>query len=236
MLEEFFIKPSTIDRLRSSWIAPEIEAYVVWLTNEGFSTKCVWRRVPIVFAFGEFGRAHGAETVAELPSHVEAFVAERTAEHHRRARSTRPMAKEVRGPIEQLLSVVLPGFEATGRRPHAQPFANALPDFFGYLTEERGLRPTSVRQYTHHLDRFEAYLSRIGVGSIRALAGDPERLHRRTRWLGPRKEHRPGQRRSVTGIPALRPSGGGSRGRSFRRRRLAPGLPALQHPPLDLLG
>jgi hypothetical protein len=47
MLEEYFIKPSTIDRLRSSWIAPEIEAYVVWLANEGFSTKCVWRRVPI---------------------------------------------------------------------------------------------------------------------------------------------------------------------------------------------
>jgi hypothetical protein len=80
MLEEYFIKPSTIDRLRSSWIAPEIEAYVVWLANEGFSTKCVWRRVPIVFAFGEFGRSRGAETIADLSAHVEAFVAEREHE------------------------------------------------------------------------------------------------------------------------------------------------------------
>ena len=28
MLEEYFIKPATIDRLRGSWIAAQIEAYV----------------------------------------------------------------------------------------------------------------------------------------------------------------------------------------------------------------
>jgi site-specific recombinase XerD len=170
MLEEYFIKPSTIDRLRSSWIAPEIEAYVVWLANEGFSTKCVWRRVPIVFAFGEFGRSRGAETIADLSAHVEAFVAERVAEHHRRNRSTRLMAKEVRGPIEQLLSVVLSGFEPTGRRPHSQPFVDVVPGFFDYLVEERGLRPASIHGYRHHLDRFEAYLARIGLQSIGELS------------------------------------------------------------------
>jgi len=170
MLEEYFIKPSTIDRLRSSWIAPEIEAYVVWLANEGFSTKCVWRRVPIVFAFGEFGRSRGAETIAVLSAHVEAFVAERVAEHHRRNRSTRLMAKEVRGPIEQLLSVVLSGFEPTGRRPHSQPFVDVVPGFFDYLVEERGLRPASIHGYRHHLDRFEAYLARIGLQSICELS------------------------------------------------------------------
>ena len=170
MLEEYFIKPSTIDRLRSSWIAPEIEAYVVWLANEGFSTKCVWRRVPIVFAFGEFGRSRGAETIADLSAHVEAFVAERVAEHHRRNHSTRLMAKEVRGPIEQLLSVVLSGFEPTGRRPHSQPFVDVVPGFFDYLVEERGLRPASIHGYRHHLDRFEAYLARIGLQSIGELS------------------------------------------------------------------
>ena len=76
------------------------------------------------------------------------------------------MAKEVRGPIEQMLSVVLPGFEPTGRHPHPQPFAEAVPSFFGYLVEERGLRPASICQYRHHLDRFESYLVRIGVRSI----------------------------------------------------------------------
>ena len=40
-----------------------------------------------------------------------------------RTRSTRPMAKEVRGPVEQMLSVVLAGFEPSGRPHHALPFA-----------------------------------------------------------------------------------------------------------------
>src|SRR5262249_23630955 len=59
-----------------------------------------------------------------------------------------------------------PGFEPTGRRHHPQPFADAVPGFFGYLDEERGLRPASIYQYRHHLDRFEAYLARIGVRSL----------------------------------------------------------------------
>jgi len=49
---------------------------------------------------------------------VEAFVADAVARHDARTGSTRPMAKEVRGPVEQLLSVVLTGFEPTGRRRH----------------------------------------------------------------------------------------------------------------------
>jgi hypothetical protein len=115
MLEEYFIKPATIDRLRGSWIAAEIETYVAWLAGQGYSTKSIWRRVPVVFAFGQFGRERGAQDVTQLPAYVEAFVDERVALHRRRTRSTRPMAKEVRGPVEQMLSVVLPGFEPTGR-------------------------------------------------------------------------------------------------------------------------
>lgn len=118
----------------------------------------------------EFARERGASTIDELPAHVEAFVAERVARHHASTGSTRPMAKEVRGPVEQMLSVALPGFKSSGRPQHAQPFMDAVPGFFDYLVEERGLRPASVRAYRHHLDRFEAYVSRIGVESIRELS------------------------------------------------------------------
>ncbi len=170
MLEEYFVKPATIDRLRGSWIAAEIESYVVWLADQGYSTKTVWRRVPIVFAFGEFAAAHGASVVTELPAHIETFVTERAREHDARTGAARPMSKEVRGPVEQLLSVVLPDFEPSGRPHHAQPFLDVAPGFFDYLVEERGLRRASVLSYRHHLDRFEAYLGRIGVASIRELS------------------------------------------------------------------
>jgi site-specific recombinase XerD len=169
MLEQYFIKPSTVDRLRGSWIAAEIETYVAWMAGQGYRAKSIWRRVPIGFAFGEFARERGARVVGDLPGHVEAFVAARVAAHHAIS-STRPMAKEVRGPVEQMLSVVLPGFEPTGRPHHRLPFVDVAPGFFDYLVEERGLRPATVEGYRHHLDRFEAYLQRIGVMSIRELS------------------------------------------------------------------
>lgn len=170
MLEEYFRKPSTVDRIRGSWMAAEIESYVVWLVENRYSLKSIWRRVPIVFEFGEFAGGRGASAISELPAHVEAFVAERVERHDARTRSTRPMAKEVRGPVEQMLAVVLPGFEPSGRPHHAQPFAEVVPGFFDYLVEERGLRPASVLGYHHHLERFEAYLRRIGVESIQDLS------------------------------------------------------------------
>lgn len=170
MLETYFVKPATIDRIRGSWIAAEIESYVVWLVDHGYSTKSIWRRVPIAFRFGEFARERGANALDELPAHVEAFVADWVARHDARTRSTRPMAKEVRGPVEQLLSVVFADFTPSGRPRQGEPFADVLPGFFDYLVQERGLRPASVFGYRHHLSRFEAYLQRIGVQSIRELS------------------------------------------------------------------
>lgn len=80
------------------------------------------------------------------------------------------MAKEVRGPVEQMLSVVLAGFEPSGRPHRSEPFADTVPGFFTYLIDERGLRPASVVGYRHHLDRFESYLQRIGISSVRELS------------------------------------------------------------------
>jgi hypothetical protein len=54
------------------------------------------------------------------------------------------LAKEVRGPIEQMLRVVLPGFVGSGREHRESPFARSVPGFFDYLVAERGLRPATV--------------------------------------------------------------------------------------------
>jgi hypothetical protein len=68
-----------VDRIGGSWIATGIEIYAGWLVDLRYSTKGIWRRVPIAFAFGEFARERGAQAVGELPAHVEVFVAERVA-------------------------------------------------------------------------------------------------------------------------------------------------------------
>lgn len=171
MLETYFVKPQTVDRVRACWIGPEIEAYVTWLSEEGYQPKTIWRRVPLMVAFGEFAQAAGAITVEDLPFHVEAFVAERMAERQRRlGASDRDVAKEFRGPVEQMLRVVIADYEGGGRRCRQDPFGAAAPGFFEYLTAERGLRPASIRSYRHHLGRFETYLARVGVGDLWELS------------------------------------------------------------------
>jgi site-specific recombinase XerD len=144
---------------------------VTWLAGQGYGARCVWRRVPQLAAFGEFARLNGARSLADLPGHVDAFVDKRVSESRRARRGLgSTFAKDVRGPVEQLLELVVPGFRGSGRPHHHLPFADALPGFFEYLTCERGLRPASVASYQHHLDRFEAWLGRVGVAGLHELS------------------------------------------------------------------
>jgi site-specific recombinase XerD len=158
MLEKYFVKPTTIDRIQASWIGAEVECYVVWLDGQGYRARSVLRRVPMVLAFGEFARARGARDVRDLPEYVEAFVADWLV----RSRSERrELAKEVRGPVEQMLRVVLAGFVGTGRPHSGEPFTETVPGFFEYLVDERGLRPATIYAYRHYLAKLESFL--VGV-------------------------------------------------------------------------
>ncbi len=58
------------------------------------------RRVPALVAFGEFARMRGS-VPADLPAHVDAFVAMRVASFRR----GREAAAEIHGGIEQMLAV-----------------------------------------------------------------------------------------------------------------------------------
>jgi integrase/recombinase XerD len=166
MLETYFVKPQTVDRIRACWIGAEIERYAGWLAEQGYSTRTVLRRVPMLVAFGEFARRRGASALADLPAHVDGFAAMRVASYRRGPDA----AAEIRGAVEQMLAVVLPGFERTGRQHRELPFARAVPGFFDYLAAERGLRPESIVSYRHHLACLEAYLGRIGVTGLAELS------------------------------------------------------------------
>lgn len=74
MLERFFLRPDTLDRIRSSWIGGAIEQYVTWLTDRKYAARTVCRRVPILMRFGEYARERGARNWDELPQFVGDFV------------------------------------------------------------------------------------------------------------------------------------------------------------------
>ncbi|MBI5575488.1 MAG: tyrosine-type recombinase/integrase [Deltaproteobacteria bacterium] len=193
MLERYFLKPATIDRLRASWIAEPVERYVAWLTAEGYASRNVFRRVPIIVRFGEFARRRGAKTWRDLPEHVGPFGKFWLEEHGRNyptARQQQWAEDEARNPVQQMLRLILPEYRGIGRRPRVQdPFTAQAPGFFRYLREERGLKPAAIYHYAHYLRAFEGYLGSIGLKNLQdlypaVLGGYVTQMHARGRCTG----------------------------------------------------
>jgi integrase/recombinase XerD len=174
MLERYFVRPDTVDRIRSSWIGGAVDQYVTWLSERNFSGRSVSRRVPILIKFGDHARAQGATTWADLPAHIDSFVAswlESRVQGPKSSQSLRKLAKDLRNPIQQMLRLILPDFEGT-RRPvkPENPFQELAPDFFVYLRQEKGLRESSILHYSHYLRQFAIYLESIGLTDLRHLS------------------------------------------------------------------
>jgi hypothetical protein len=64
MLEHYYVKPSTIDRIRDSWLGSQIESYVGWMEANGYTSRTVFRRMPRLFCFAEFAQKRGCTDVA----------------------------------------------------------------------------------------------------------------------------------------------------------------------------
>lgn len=174
MLERYFIRPDTIDRIRSSWIGGAIEQYVTWLAEHGYAARNVYRRVPILRQFGEFARGRGATRLDELPAHVDAFVESWTRQRGIRCthgKAHKRVESDARNPIEQMLRLAVPGFRGRARSRWARtPFADHAGRFFDYLRDERGLREATLLHYRHHLAQLETFLDRIGCSALSGIS------------------------------------------------------------------
>jgi integrase/recombinase XerD len=171
VLQQYFIRPTTVDRIRASWIGDGIERYVTWMTERGNAPACVGTRVPILMQFGEFARQRGATDLSQLPQHIEPFIDGWVQKHRKRAsREGRHIfARHLRNPIHQLLQLILPAF--SGAEPALpDPFVDRAPGYFPYLRAERGLRDSTLVQHRHHLRRLETYLKRIELQTLSGLS------------------------------------------------------------------
>jgi hypothetical protein len=120
MLESYFIRPETVDRIRASWIGVPIEQYVGWLAEQGYAARNVLRRVPNLVRFGAFAADRGAKRWDDLPIHIDAFVADWVEKHcgSASAAARRKEGSGVRNAIEQMLRIALPDHAAANHRSH----------------------------------------------------------------------------------------------------------------------
>jgi len=112
MLEHYFVRPATIDRIHSCWLGKAIEQYVAWLAEQGYAAQNVLCRVPILVRFGEFARRRGVSDWSELPEHIEPFIGywlKKQGKVDIDDPKRRTAARTIRNPIRQLVRLILPG-------------------------------------------------------------------------------------------------------------------------------
>lgn len=173
MLERYYVKPSTIDRIRANWLAPEIERYVEWMDSQGYATRNVFRRVPILCQFAEFAKQRGAVDLPGASTRIEEFAQSWLAahgEHCQTEEARRRVAEEARNPVRQMLRLTLDGCVWRDRKRKPIPFEVEAPGFLRYLKDERGLSDATVYHYVHRLHGFGDYLTRVGVTSLGELS------------------------------------------------------------------
>jgi len=56
MLEQYFLRPTTVDRIRSNWLAPQIEQYVEWMHAQKYAQRNKIERLLTSFLSEQFCR------------------------------------------------------------------------------------------------------------------------------------------------------------------------------------
>jgi integrase/recombinase XerD len=169
MLERYYLKPTTLDRIRACWMADAIEKYVAWLTENQYSMSTVKRRIPILIHFADFAQAKGAKCLADLAPHARPFAQmwlDEGGTHWANKRARNGIFDTIRNTVEQMLEVTVPQYAAANaRRDRPDPFNEQVPGFFGYLREERGLKENSIIHYRGVLRIFEKYCLAHGIAA-----------------------------------------------------------------------
>jgi integrase/recombinase XerD len=142
MLERFFLKPLTVDRILRCWLGSRIEAYVTILCDQGYSTRTILRRVPILVEFASFTEARRISQIEQAEALVDEFVVDwvsaRQGGHGHLANACRRDRNLVSATVRQFFSLVVSQSEyRRARKPWGNPFAAQAPGFFEYLRAER---------------------------------------------------------------------------------------------------
>jgi integrase/recombinase XerD len=173
MFEDYYVKPSTIDRTRASWLAPQIESYLEWLQAHGYSRLVVYRRLPLLFHFAEFAQKKGCRDLASCKVYIKEFVSQWLERHGADAKTATALRKhsvDAECGVRQMLQLACNEPVTRNRRRRPFPLESTVPAFAEYLRDERGFAESTIRNYRRHLSEFAQYLIQTGVTSFSQLS------------------------------------------------------------------
>lgn len=171
MLERYYSRPATVDRLRSLWLGPAISRYAEWLSDRQVSRDAARFKLQTLALFDRFLTVRGVHSLEDLPAQIDPFMEEWRRTRGRRLHTAsygQSLRTRPRTAIEELLRLVLPGFVGTQRR-QPWPLQDLAPGFLAHLRDERGLRPDTLTGYEHHVRVFERFLRSAAITDLSTL-------------------------------------------------------------------
>src|SRR6266542_355582 len=111
MLDHYYVRPKTADRIRALWLGPAIDQYAAWASARGAAKATVSGHLQALIHFDQFARDRGATTWADLPALVEPFVDQWMQKHGTwctGARARQSLRSHPRTPVEQTLRLLIP--------------------------------------------------------------------------------------------------------------------------------
>lgn len=89
MLEQYFARPESADRLRAMWLGSAFDHYAEWLANRQTSKATALRNLQILAQFNGFVKRRGVSSCRELPGEIDPFVRYRMRAFGKRCRTAK---------------------------------------------------------------------------------------------------------------------------------------------------
>jgi site-specific recombinase XerD len=143
-------------RRKAGQLGPQVEGYIAWLTQQGYSSGTVRSMLKDLGQVGLWMSAQGLEAAQLDEGRITAFRTARQASGYRRVPGTRAMVP--------LLSFLREAGLTPTAKPLLTPLGALLGQYRSWLLEERGLAATTVLRYENTARRFLQEQASAGDG------------------------------------------------------------------------
>jgi hypothetical protein len=143
-------------RREAGQLGPQVEGYIAWLTQRGYSPGTVRGMLKDLGQVGLWMSAQGLEAAQLDEGRMTAFRTARQASGYRRVPGTRAMVP--------LLSYLREAGLTPAAKPLLTPLGALLGQYRSWLVQERGLAATTVLRYENTARRFLQEQASAGDG------------------------------------------------------------------------
>lgn len=165
MINQLFILSSTIERMRQGPLSEHLDAYAASVANQGYQRHSIRQQIVVIASFSRWLKQKHIDVQSLDGNAVDRFLRHRCRQQ--RVRRGDPKA------LKRLLALLC---QIGVVKPHPQPAADnaqsrAVDEFRRYLSQERGLSPSTLHNYVPVIEQFlsERFHNRVpNFGMLRA--------------------------------------------------------------------